>query len=168
VTASSVSCQHLTVVQFRPRLMPLVSATDEIEVTNATVTEYCHSCRSVLPPRAGNLRVSQSVRQDDQRYARMLAAVPASIGQPGPWDRLGLPSWSEVAERRDIERIQRRALFEDFDAHGAARLAELVRHHLRLTRGKSRRELRSPAPFTNVHVNVGSRPRAWCMNPAAS
>jgi hypothetical protein len=45
-------------------------------------------------------------------------------------------------------------MFNDFAAHRGPRLEELVRHHLRLTRGKTRVNLESPTEFSGIHIDL--------------
>ncbi len=45
-------------------------------------------------------------------------------------------------------------LFEDYSAGPNAKREELVRHHLGLNRGRERRLLAAPHPFSGVHVST--------------
>jgi hypothetical protein len=146
-------CPHPVSVVYQPRLVALVSI-DGAEAGTRSVSAYCADCRCVLEPRLDDVYVSEGVLADDKRYGRSIDHASRSIGQPGPWKRLGLPSWSDVAERRGIERISRSALFEDYTAHDRARVGELIQHHLGLSRGRSTRSMAAPAPIANIHVSL--------------
>lgn len=116
------------------------------------VTSYCSHCRRVLDPDA-DLRVPQSVFDEDNRYDRTKLAIRSLIGSPGPWKRLFLPEWDSVIERRGVDGIPRRTLFEDYSGVSRHKREELVRHHLKLNRGKATQILPTPQGIVDAHVN---------------
>jgi phage-Barnase-EndoU-ColicinE5/D-RelE like nuclease2 len=97
--------------------------------------------------------VSTEVQTEDDRYEETKRAVLRTIGQPGPWKRLFLPAWDAIIERRGLDHVSRKTLFEEYAAVSKEKRADLVRHYLGLNRGKETKPLAAPDPFGRIHVD---------------